>query len=42
VRVELDSAGIGLTTICPGVKARQVEARRAQIEKAFAARGKVL
>ena len=54
LRAELDSAGIGLTTICPGVidtnivhttrfdvppdKAGQVEARRAQIEKAFAAR----
>ena len=54
LRAELDSAGIGLTTICPGVidtnivhttrfdvpadKADKVEARRAQIEKAFAAR----
>ncbi len=54
LRAELDQAGVGLTTICPGVidtdivrttrfdvptdKADQVEARRAQIEKAFAAR----
>jgi NAD(P)-dependent dehydrogenase (short-subunit alcohol dehydrogenase family)/pimeloyl-ACP methyl ester carboxylesterase len=54
LRAELDQAGIGLTTICPGVidtdivrttrfdvppdKADKVDARRAQIEKAFAAR----
>ena len=54
LRAELDQAGIGLTTVCPGVintnivnttrfdvppdKADRVEARRAQIEKAFAAR----
>ena len=54
LRAELDQAGIGLTTICPGVidtdivrttrfdvpadKAEKVDARRAQIEKAFAAR----
>ena len=54
LRAELDHAGIGLTTICPGVidtdivrntrfdvpadKADKVDARRAQIEKAFAAR----
>ena len=54
LRAELDQAGVGLTTVCPGVidtnivhttpirracrKARQVEARRAQIEKAFAVR----
>ncbi|MGO4446037.1 SDR family oxidoreductase [Mycobacterium sp. 2YAF39] len=54
LRAELDQAGVGLTTICPGVidtdivrttrfdvpadKADKVEARRAQIEKAFAAR----
>jgi NAD(P)-dependent dehydrogenase (short-subunit alcohol dehydrogenase family)/pimeloyl-ACP methyl ester carboxylesterase len=54
LRAELDQAGVGLTTICPGVidtdivrttrfdvpadKADKVDARRAQIEKAFAAR----
>ena len=54
LRAELDSAGIGLTTVCPGVidtnivhttrfdvppnKAGLVEARRAQLEKAFSAR----
>jgi NAD(P)-dependent dehydrogenase (short-subunit alcohol dehydrogenase family)/pimeloyl-ACP methyl ester carboxylesterase len=54
LRAELDQAGVGLTTVCPGVintnivhttrfdvpdgKQAQVEARRAQIEKAFAAR----
>jgi NAD(P)-dependent dehydrogenase (short-subunit alcohol dehydrogenase family)/pimeloyl-ACP methyl ester carboxylesterase len=54
LRAELDSAGIGLTTVCPGVidtnivhttrfdapagKEGQVEARRAQLEKAFSAR----
>jgi NAD(P)-dependent dehydrogenase (short-subunit alcohol dehydrogenase family)/pimeloyl-ACP methyl ester carboxylesterase len=54
LRAELDQAGVGLTTICPGVidtdivrttrfnvpahKADMVDARRAQIEKAFAAR----
>ena len=54
LRAELDSAGIGLTTVCPGVidtnivhttrfdvppdKAGRVEARRAQLEKAFSAR----
>jgi NAD(P)-dependent dehydrogenase (short-subunit alcohol dehydrogenase family)/pimeloyl-ACP methyl ester carboxylesterase len=54
LRAELDQAGIGLTTICPGMintnivhttrfdvppdKADKVEPRRAQIEKAFAAR----
>ncbi|AEV74984.1 short-chain dehydrogenase of unknown substrate specificity [Mycolicibacterium rhodesiae NBB3] len=54
LRAELDQAGVGLTTICPGVidtdivrttrfdvpadKADRVDARRAQIEKAFAAR----
>jgi NAD(P)-dependent dehydrogenase (short-subunit alcohol dehydrogenase family)/pimeloyl-ACP methyl ester carboxylesterase len=54
LRAELDQAGIGLTTVCPGVidtdivrttrfdvpadKAAMVDARRAQIEKAFAAR----
>jgi NAD(P)-dependent dehydrogenase (short-subunit alcohol dehydrogenase family) len=54
LRAELDQAGIGLTTICPGVidtdivrttrfdvpadKTDKVDARRAQIEKAFAAR----
>ena len=54
LRAELDSAGIGLTTVCPGVidtdivhttrfdapagKEGQVEARRAQLEKVFAAR----
>ena len=54
LRAELDQAGIGLTTVCPGVidtnivhttrfdvpagKQAKVEARRAQIEKAFAAR----
>jgi NAD(P)-dependent dehydrogenase (short-subunit alcohol dehydrogenase family) len=54
LRAELDSAGIGLTTVCPGVidtnivhttrfdapagKEGRVEARRAQLEKAFSAR----
>jgi NAD(P)-dependent dehydrogenase (short-subunit alcohol dehydrogenase family)/pimeloyl-ACP methyl ester carboxylesterase len=54
LRAELDQAGVGLTTVCPGVintnivhttrfdvpaaKRGKVEARRAQIEKAFAAR----
>jgi NAD(P)-dependent dehydrogenase (short-subunit alcohol dehydrogenase family)/pimeloyl-ACP methyl ester carboxylesterase len=54
LRAELDHAGVGLTTVCPGVidtnivhttrfdvpagKQAKVEARRAQIEKAFAAR----
>src|SRR4029077_18628305 len=54
LRAELDQAGVGLTTGCPGVidtnivqtppsdvpsgKQAKVEARRAQIEKAFAAR----
>jgi NAD(P)-dependent dehydrogenase (short-subunit alcohol dehydrogenase family)/pimeloyl-ACP methyl ester carboxylesterase len=54
LRAELDQAGIGLTTVCPGVintnivhttrfdvpegKQAKVEARRAQLEKAFAAR----
>jgi NAD(P)-dependent dehydrogenase (short-subunit alcohol dehydrogenase family) len=54
LRAELDQAGVGLTTVCPGVidtnivhttrfdvpagKRAKVEARRAQIEKAFAAR----
>lgn len=54
LRAELDSAGVGLTTVCPGVintnivhttrfdvpagKQAKVEARRAQLEKAFAAR----
>jgi NAD(P)-dependent dehydrogenase (short-subunit alcohol dehydrogenase family) len=54
LRAELDQAGVGLTTVCPGVidtnivhttrfdvpaeKQANVEARRAQIEKAFAAR----
>jgi NAD(P)-dependent dehydrogenase (short-subunit alcohol dehydrogenase family)/pimeloyl-ACP methyl ester carboxylesterase len=54
LRAELDHAGVGLTTVCPGVintnivhttrfdapagKEAKVEARRAQIEKAFAAR----
>jgi NAD(P)-dependent dehydrogenase (short-subunit alcohol dehydrogenase family)/pimeloyl-ACP methyl ester carboxylesterase len=54
LRAELDKAGVGLTTVCPGVintnivhttrfdvpagKQGNVEARRAQIEKAFAAR----
>jgi NAD(P)-dependent dehydrogenase (short-subunit alcohol dehydrogenase family)/pimeloyl-ACP methyl ester carboxylesterase len=54
LRAELDLAGVGLTTVCPGVtntnivhtarfnvpagKQAKVEARRAQIEKAFAAR----
>jgi NAD(P)-dependent dehydrogenase (short-subunit alcohol dehydrogenase family)/pimeloyl-ACP methyl ester carboxylesterase len=54
LRAELGQAGVGLTTVCPGVintnivhttrfdvpdgKQAQVEARRAQIEKAFAAR----
>ena len=54
LRAELDQAGIGLTTICPGVidtnivhttrfdvpanKAGKVDARREQIEKAFAVR----
>ncbi len=54
LRAELDQAGVGLTTVCPGVintnivhttrfdvpaeKQAKVEARRAQFEKAFAAR----
>lgn len=54
LRAELDTAGVGLTTVCPGVidtnivrttrfdvpagKQANVEARRAQIEKLFAAR----
>jgi NAD(P)-dependent dehydrogenase (short-subunit alcohol dehydrogenase family)/pimeloyl-ACP methyl ester carboxylesterase len=54
LRAELDQAGVGLTTVCPGVidtnivhntrfdvpagQQAKVEARRAQIEKAFAAR----
>jgi NAD(P)-dependent dehydrogenase (short-subunit alcohol dehydrogenase family)/pimeloyl-ACP methyl ester carboxylesterase len=51
LRAELDQAGVGLTTVCPGVintnivhttrfdvPAAKVEARRAQLEKAFAAR----
>ena len=54
LRAELDQAGVGLTTVCPGVidtnivhttrfdvpagKQAKVEARRAQIEKAFATR----
>jgi NAD(P)-dependent dehydrogenase (short-subunit alcohol dehydrogenase family)/pimeloyl-ACP methyl ester carboxylesterase len=54
LRAELDRAGVGLTTVCPGVidtnivhttrfdvpaaKRGRVEARRAQLEKAFAAR----
>jgi NAD(P)-dependent dehydrogenase (short-subunit alcohol dehydrogenase family)/pimeloyl-ACP methyl ester carboxylesterase len=54
LRAELDKAGVGLTTVCPGVidtnivhttrfdvpagKQAKVEARRAQLEKAFAAR----
>jgi NAD(P)-dependent dehydrogenase (short-subunit alcohol dehydrogenase family)/pimeloyl-ACP methyl ester carboxylesterase len=54
LRAELDQAGVGLTTVCPGVintnivhttrfdvpagKQAGVEARRAQLEKAFAAR----
>lgn len=54
LRAELDQAGVGLTTVCPGVintnivhttrfdvpaaKRAKVEARRAQLEKAFAAR----
>jgi len=54
LRAELDQAGVGLTTVCPGVidtnivhttrfdvpadKEAKVEARRAQLEKAFAAR----
>jgi len=54
LRAELDQAGIGLTTVCPGVintnivhttrfdvpeaKRRTAEARRGQLEKAFAAR----
>jgi NAD(P)-dependent dehydrogenase (short-subunit alcohol dehydrogenase family)/pimeloyl-ACP methyl ester carboxylesterase len=54
LRAELDQAGIGLTTVCPGVintnivhttrfdvpagKQARAEARRAQIEKLFAAR----
>lgn len=54
LRAELDQAGVGLTTVCPGVintnivhttrfdvpagKQANVEARRAQLEKAFAAR----
>jgi NAD(P)-dependent dehydrogenase (short-subunit alcohol dehydrogenase family)/pimeloyl-ACP methyl ester carboxylesterase len=54
LRAELDRAGVGLTTVCPGVidtnivhttrfdvpagKQAKVEARRAQIEKAFVSR----
>jgi NAD(P)-dependent dehydrogenase (short-subunit alcohol dehydrogenase family) len=54
LRAELDQAGVGLTTVCPGVintnivhttrfdvpagKQAKVEARRAQLEKAFAVR----
>jgi NAD(P)-dependent dehydrogenase (short-subunit alcohol dehydrogenase family)/pimeloyl-ACP methyl ester carboxylesterase len=54
LRAELDQAGVGLTTVCPGVintnivhttrfdvpagKQAKVEARRAQLEKAFSAR----
>jgi len=54
LRAELDQAGVGLTTVCPGMintnivhttrfdvpagKQAKVEARRAQLEKAFAAR----
>ena len=54
LRAELDSAGIGVTTVCPGVidtnivhttrfdvpagRQDQVEARRAQLERAFSAR----
>jgi NAD(P)-dependent dehydrogenase (short-subunit alcohol dehydrogenase family)/pimeloyl-ACP methyl ester carboxylesterase len=54
LRAELDQAGIGLTTVCPGIidtnivhttridapaaKEGMVEARRAQLEKAFSAR----
>jgi NAD(P)-dependent dehydrogenase (short-subunit alcohol dehydrogenase family)/pimeloyl-ACP methyl ester carboxylesterase len=54
LRAELDQAGVGLTTVCPGVintnivhttrfdvpaaKQAKVEARRAQLEKVFAAR----
>lgn len=54
LRAELDGAGIGLTTVCPGVidtnivhttrfdvpagKADKLQARRAQLEKGFAAR----
>jgi len=54
LRAELDQAGVGLTTVCPGVintnivhttrfdvpagKQGKVEARRAQLEKAFAVR----
>ncbi len=54
LRAELDQAGVGLTTVCPGMintnivhttrfdvpaeKQAKVEARRAQFEKAFAAR----
>src|SRR5215217_434352 len=54
LRAELDQAGVGLTTVCPGVintnivrttrfdvpadKAAMVDARRAQIEKAFVSR----
>jgi NAD(P)-dependent dehydrogenase (short-subunit alcohol dehydrogenase family)/pimeloyl-ACP methyl ester carboxylesterase len=54
LRAELDQAGVGLTTVCPGVidtnivhttrfdvpagKQAKVEARRAQIEKAFVSR----
>jgi NAD(P)-dependent dehydrogenase (short-subunit alcohol dehydrogenase family)/pimeloyl-ACP methyl ester carboxylesterase len=54
LRAELDQAGVGLTTVCPGVintnivhntrfdvpasKQAKVEARRAQLEKAFATR----
>src|SRR5690606_33703450 len=54
LRAELDQAGVGLTTVCPGVintnivhttrfdapagKQGNVEARRAQLEKLFAAR----
>jgi NAD(P)-dependent dehydrogenase (short-subunit alcohol dehydrogenase family)/pimeloyl-ACP methyl ester carboxylesterase len=54
LRAELDQAGVGLTTICPGMidtdivrttrfdvpadKVEKVDARRAQLEKAFATR----
>lgn len=54
LRAELDQAGVGLTTVCPGVidtnivhttrfdapagKRDKIEARRAQLEKAFARR----
>lgn len=55
LRAELDQAGVGLTTVCPGLidtnivhttrfdapagKRHKVEARRAQLEKAFSRRG---